>query len=221
VAIYNYAHLPHLFKAQRRIADHALPEAEEKLGMLALCIERLTEAGYVYIGMDHFALPTDDLAVAQREGRLQRNFQGYSTHAEADMVACGVSAISAVGASYSQNSKTLEAYYERLDRGELPIERGILLDQDDLLRRGVIQDLMCDFELDIAALEQQHGISFAQYFAPELDKLGRLAADGLVTLDAERVRVTPKGRLLIRNVCMVFDRYLNPQAEPLRYSKTI
>jgi oxygen-independent coproporphyrinogen-3 oxidase len=132
-----------------------------------------------------------------------------------------VSAISAVGASYSQNSKTLEAYYERLDRGELPIERGILLDQDDLLRRGVIQDLMCDFELDIAALEQQHGISFAQYFAPELDKLGRLAADGLVTLDAERVRVTPKGRLLIRNVCMVFDRYLNPQAEPLRYSKTI
>jgi oxygen-independent coproporphyrinogen-3 oxidase len=171
--------------------------------------------------MDHFALPTDDLAVAQREGRLQRNFQGYSTHAEADMVACGVSAISAVGASYSQNVKTLDDYYARLDQGELPIERGLLLTKDDLLRRGVIQMLMCDFELDIGALEREHGIRFADYFAPELAKLEALAADGLVTHDAAKVRVTPKGRLLIRNVCMAFDRYLNPQAEPLRYSKTI
>ncbi|HWJ94042.1 MAG TPA: oxygen-independent coproporphyrinogen III oxidase [Telluria sp.] len=221
VAIYNYAHLPHLFKPQRRIADHELPTSDVRLGMLALCIRRLTEAGYVYIGMDHFALPTDDLAVAQREGRLQRNFQGYSTHAEADMVACGVSAISAVGASYSQNVKTLDDYYARLDSGELPIERGLLLTKDDLLRRGVIQMLMCDFELDIGALEQEHGIRFTEYFAPELAKLEALAADGLVTHDAAKVRVTPKGRLLIRNVCMAFDRYLNPQAEPLRYSKTI
>ena len=221
VAIYNYAHLPHLFKPQRRIAEADMPSSETRLDMLALCIRRLTEAGYVYIGMDHFARPTDDLAVAQRDGLLHRNFQGYSTHAESDMVACGVSAISAVDASYSQNVKTLDAYYERLDRDELPIERGIKLDRDDVLRRAVIQMLMCDFELQVGPLEQAHGIDFQGYFATELGKLALLAADGLLTIEPGRLKVTPKGRLLIRNICMVFDRYLNPMAEPLRYSRTI
>lgn len=148
-------------------------------------------------------------------------FPGYSTHAETDMVACGVSAISAVAASYSQNVKTLDAYYERLDRDELPIERGIALDYDDVLRRAVIQMLMCDFELQVAPLEQAHGIDFQGYFATELGKLALLAADGLLTIEPGRLKVTPKGRLLIRNICMVFDRYLNPMAEPLRYSRTI
>ncbi|SNS96836.1 oxygen-independent coproporphyrinogen-3 oxidase [Noviherbaspirillum humi] len=208
ISIYNYAHLPHLFKAQRRIADHVLPDPETKLRMLALCIDRLTAAGYVYIGMDHFAKPTDDLAVAQRQGRLHRNFQGYSTHAEADMVSVGVSAISAVGASYSQNEKTLDAYYERIEMGELPVARGIALSSDDLLRRIIIQMLMCNFELSISALELVHPITFEDYFAPELQRLRQMEKDGLVAIGSDWITVTPAGRLLVRNICMVFDRYL-------------
>jgi oxygen-independent coproporphyrinogen-3 oxidase len=225
ISIYNYAHMPHLFKPQRRIAEEDLPSAETKLDMLSLCIRRLTDAGYVYIGMDHFAKPTDDLAVAQRQGRLHRNFQGYSTHAEAEMVSCGVSAISAVGATYSQNEKTLDAYYERIEQGELPITRGIKLTNDDLLRRIIIQMLMCHFELSIASLEMAYPIAFSKYFAPELEKLEALAADGLINIDSEWLTVTPRGRLLIRNICMVFDRYLDTRqemaVERLRYSKTI
>jgi oxygen-independent coproporphyrinogen-3 oxidase len=221
IAIYNYAHLPHLFKAQRRIEGAELPSAEAKLDMLGLCIRRLTEAGYVYIGMDHFAKPGDDLAVAQRQGRLHRNFQGYSTHADADLVACGVSAIGAVGATYSQNVKTLDAYYERLDNNELPIERGIELTMDDALRRTLIQMLMCQFELSVGALEQAFPIVFADYFAPELEQLRVLAGEGLLTISPEWLSVTLKGRLLIRNICMVFDRYLNEKPAPPRYSKTI
>lgn len=225
IAIYNYAHMPHLFKPQRRIAEEDLPDADIKLEMLFLCIRQLNEAGYVYIGMDHFAKPTDDLAVAQREGRLHRNFQGYSTHAEADLVSCGVSAISAVGPTYSQNVKTLDAYYDHLDKGELPVARGIRLSDDDLLRRQLIQRLMCNFELSITALEQEFNIDFSTYFAPELEKLRVMQADGLITLDEELLRVTLKGRLLIRNICMAFDLYLNSkreaEPEPLRYSKTI
>lgn len=225
IALYNYAHMPHLFKPQRRIAEADLPTPAVKLDLLALCIGRLCAAGYVYIGMDHFAKPEDELAVAQRQGRLQRNFQGYSTRAEAELISCGVSAISAVGATYSQNEKTLEAYYEKLDEGKLPVTRGIKLDTDDLLRRIVIQKLMCNFELSIASIEQAYPIRFAQYFAAELDKLQAFADDGLLEVDPEWITVTPKGRLLIRNICMVFDRYLNlPRADgpqPLRYSKTI
>jgi oxygen-independent coproporphyrinogen-3 oxidase len=223
IALYNYAHMPHLFKPQRRILEADMPGAALKLDMLALSIERLTQAGYIYIGMDHFAKPEDDLAVAQRQGRLHRNFQGYSTLAEADLIACGVSAIGALGATYSQNEKTLDAYYERLDEGKLPIARGIKLDTDDLLRRIIIQMLMCHFELSIASIEQAYPIDFAQYFAPELAKLALLEQDGLIHIDSEWLSVTPKGRLLIRNICMVFDRYL-AQAQaphPLRYSKTI
>ncbi len=221
IAIYNYAHLPHLFKPQRRIALEDMPSGEERLAMLALCIERLTGAGYIYIGMDHFARPDDDLAIAQRHGLLHRNFQGYSTHADMDMVSCGVSAISSVGRSYSQNVKQLDAYYALIDKNELPIERGITLSDDDALRRAVIQMLMCDFELSVAALEEQFPIDFHTYFAAELERLAVLAGQGLLTIEDNWLTVTPKGRLLIRNVCMVFDRYLNPQAEPLRYSKTI
>ncbi|MFC4933378.1 oxygen-independent coproporphyrinogen III oxidase [Massilia sp. GCM10023247] len=229
ISIYHYAHLPHLFKPQRRILDADMPDSEEKLAMLALCIERLTGAGYVYIGMDHFAKPGDDLAVAQRQGRLHRNFQGYSTHADSDLVSCGVSAISAVGATYSQNAKTLDAYYEALDNNELPIVRGVALGLDDLLRRSIIQKLMCQFELSIPSIEQAFPIEFASYFAPELAVLRKLEADGLLTLDGEWLSVTMRGRMLIRNVCMVFDRYLGvpaplqsaPQPAVPRYSRTL
>jgi oxygen-independent coproporphyrinogen III oxidase len=229
ISLYNYAHLPHLFKPQRRIAEQDLPGAEAKLDMLALGIRRLTDAGYVYIGMDHFALPTDDLAVAQQQGRLHRNFQGYSTHAESDMVSCGVSAISAVASTYSQNVKTLDAYYDAIDKNELPIVRGIRLNMDDVLRRLIIQRLMCNFELSIASIETAYPITFTSYFERELESLHQLEQDGLLVLDGEWLNVTTRGRLLIRNICMVFDRHLQtapqpagtPVAAPLRYSKTI
>ena len=221
IAIYNYAHLPHLFKPQRRILDEDMPSADTRLDMLALCIRRLGEAGYSYIGMDHFARPDDDLAVAQQQGRLHRNFQGYSTHADTDLVACGVSAIGSVGATYSQNVKTLDAYYEAIDKNELPIVRGARLSMDDALRRAIIQTLMCNFELSMPAIEQGYPIDFASYFKPELERLAALAGDGLLTMDDEWLSVTPKGRLLIRNICMVFDRYLTSAPQVARYSKTI
>jgi oxygen-independent coproporphyrinogen-3 oxidase len=223
IALYNYAHLPHIFKPQRRIAEADMPSPAVKLELLAMCIQRLCDAGYIYIGMDHFAKPDDELAVAQRQGRLQRNFQGYSTRAEAELISCGVSAISAVGATYSQNEKTLEAYYEKLESGVLPVTRGIKLDNDDLLRRIVIQKLMCNFELSVSSIEQGFPIQFRLYFARELAQLKAFEDDGLLTIEDDWISVTPKGRLLIRNICMVFDRYLSqPQAlQPLRYSKTI
>jgi oxygen-independent coproporphyrinogen-3 oxidase len=227
--------MPHLFKPQRRIADEDLPAPSVKLDMLKLCIDTLTEAGYVYIGMDHFAKPEDDLAVAQRQGRLHRNFQGYSTHAEMDLVACGVSAISGVNGTYSQNEKGLDEYYAKLDAGKLPIARGYKLDNDDLLRRLIIQCLMCNFELSITSVEQGMAVPFRDYFATELKELQEFVADGLVTFEDDWITVTPKGRLLIRNICMVFDRHLRetraavkaaPQpgqsnVQPLRYSRTI
>ncbi len=225
ISIYSYAHMPHLFKPQRRINEDEMPDSATKLDMLALCIKRLTDAGYVYIGMDHFAKPGDELAVAQRQGRLHRNFQGYSTRSETDLVACGVSAISAVSATYSQNEKTLDAYYEKLDEGKLPIARGLKLGTDDLLRRLIIQLLMCNFELSIRAIEQAWPVKFSSYFATEVQKLLAFEQDGLVEVDDEWLTVTPKGRLLVRNICMVFDHYLGSKPvegpQPLRYSKTI
>ena len=224
IAVYNYAHLPHLFKPQRRISEADLPSAEVRLAMLGLCIDTLARAGYVYIGMDHFARPDDDLAVAQRQGRLHRNFQGYSTHAEMDLVSCGVSAISAVAGTYSQNVKTLDAYYDLIERNELPIERGIRLSMDDALRRTIIQMLMCQFELSVPAIEQAYPIAFRDYFATELEQLAVLAADGLVTLEPDWINVTARGRVLIRNVCMVFDRYLGAASHAVpvaRHSRTI
>ena len=225
IAVYHYAHLPHIFKPQRRISEEDLPSSDIKLEMLGLCIRQLNAAGYVYIGMDHFAKPDDELAVAQRQGLLHRNFQGYSTHAESDLIACGVSAISSVGMCYSQNTKTLDDYYDRLDQGELPIVRGYQLTMDDVLRRFIIQRLMCNFELSIRSLEQAYPIKFDNYFRLELEALDELRAMGLLTIDSEWIEVTLKGRLLIRNVCMVFDRHLQQArqlySEPLRYSRTV
>ena len=176
IALYSYAHVPHLFKPQRRIEIADLPAPEVKLGILALAIEKLGAAGYTYIGMDHFAKPTDELAVAQRERKLHRNFQGYSTKPDCDLLAFGISAIGKVGASYMQNVRTLDEYYERLDAQALPVLRGVELDADDLLRRDVIQKLMCDFDLDFAAIDAKHGIRFTEYFAPDLAALAPLAA---------------------------------------------
>ncbi|MRW93515.1 oxygen-independent coproporphyrinogen III oxidase [Duganella sp. FT80W] len=221
VAIYNYAHMPQLFKSQRLIRAEDLPDPDSKLAMLGLCIDKLTAAGYVYIGMDHFALPDDDLARSQREGRLQRNFQGYSTHADAPMVALGVSAISALGDCYSQNEKTLSAYYERLDHGELPVARGIVLSEDDQLRRAVISRLMCDFILDYDRLPLPAGVAARDYFAADLARLRPLEDDGLLCMGSRGVRVKMRGRLLIRNICMAFDRYLQQGPQPVRYSRTI
>ena len=225
ISVYNYAHMPQLFKSQKLIRDEDLPDGATKLAMLGLCIERLGAAGYVYIGMDHFARPDDELARAQRDGTLHRNFQGYSTHADIDMVACGVSAISAVNGTYAQNEKSLEKYYARLDRGELPVARGLALSPDDLLRRDVIQKLMCDFALDLRDLAARWDVDVAQRFAPELARLAELARDGLLAVTPDRIDVTPKGRLLVRNICMVFDDYFGkPAAVPLQrmqYSRTV
>lgn len=228
IALYSYAHLPHIFKAQRRIHADSLPSPSSKLDILMLCIQRLTAAGYVYIGMDHFAKPDDDLVIAQRQGRLHRNFQGYSTHADTDLVGCGVSAISAIGTTYSQNAKTLEAYYDAIDRGVLPVVRGVRLTLDDLVRRSVIHILMCHFELSVRAMETAYPITFSEYFADELQALVPLQQAGLVTVEPDWITVTPKGRLLVRNLCMVFDRYLSSAShltedriQPMRYSRTV
>jgi oxygen-independent coproporphyrinogen-3 oxidase len=221
IALYNYAHLPTVFKPQRRIADCDLPTLDAKLQLLSLAIRRLTDAGYLYIGMDHFARPDNELAVAQRQGRLHRNFQGYSTHADCDLFAFGISAIGQVGPTYSQNVKTLDEYYDRLDHGSLPIMRGIELTADDLLRRALIQCLMCHFEVPISAIEEAHLIDFRKYFEEELRDLGPLRDAGLLTLDDNDLTVTPLGRFFIRNICMVFDRYLREGRERARYSKVV
>lgn len=221
ISLYSYAHLPGLFMPQRRIVESELPTADVKLQILQLAIRRLTEAGYVYIGMDHFAKPDDELAVAQRQGRLHRNFQGYSTHAECDMLAFGVSSIARVGPVYAQNHKTLEAYYEALDRNELPVLRGIELTADDLLRRSIIQALMCHFSLSIESVQIAHLIDFKGYFAEELADLREMEAAGLVKVEDEWINVLPAGRLLVRAVAMVFDRYLRAGRERKRYSRVI
>ena len=221
IALYSYAHLPHRFKPQRRIAAAELPSAETKLQILTLAIGRLTGAGYCYIGMDHFAKPGDDLAVAQRQGRLQRNFQGYSTRPECDMLGFGVSAIGRVGPTYSQNLKDLDGYYAALDGGHLPVAGGIVLTQDDLVRRAVIQVLACQFRLSIESIERAYGLDFRSYFAHELQELKRLEQDGLVELQPDGIVVTPKGRLLVRIVCMVFDRYLREGRQQASYSKVM
>ncbi|MDH3286913.1 MAG: oxygen-independent coproporphyrinogen III oxidase [Betaproteobacteria bacterium] len=221
IALYNYAHLPTLFKPQRRINEADLPAPETKLKLLGHAIKRLGAAGYVYIGMDHFALPDDALTVAQRQGRLHRNFQGYSTSPEGDLVGLGVSSIGAIGPTYSQNHRTLEDYYDSLDDGKLPIMRGIELAADDLVRRAVIQALMCHFSLSKEAIEIAHLINFDRYFATELEELRELERLGLLALEDGWIAVTPNGRFLIRSICMVFDRYLRHDQEVRRYSRVI
>ncbi|MDR2789081.1 MAG: oxygen-independent coproporphyrinogen III oxidase [Candidatus Accumulibacter sp.] len=221
LSIYNYAHLPALFKPQRRILDADLPTPDERLRILALAIGKLTAAAYVFIGMDHFAKPDDELAVAQRAGRLHRNFQGYSTHSDRDMLSFGISSIGKLGASYSQNVKTLEDYYARLDDGVLPVFRGIELTPDDRLRRAVIGSLMCHFALPFAAFEKEYGIDFTRYFSLELAELGEMERAGLLRVEPDRVVVLPPGRMLARVIAMVFDARLRADRTRNRYSKVI
>ena len=222
VALYSYAHLPTVFKPQRRIADADLPKPEAKLEILARSIERLRAAGYLYIGMDHFAKPGDDLAVAQRQGRLTRNFQGYSSAGDSDIVGLGVSAISKVGPVYAQNVKTLDEYYGRLENGEIPVMRGIELGQDDLARRAVIQALACHFELDFATVSALVTTwRSPNTSTPEIASLAPLAIDGLIELAAHGLAVTPRGRLLVRAIAMNFDRRLRDGTQRAHYSKVI
>ncbi len=221
LSIYNYAHMPTLFLPQRRIHEEDLPSGQMKLDILSMAVNKLTAAGYVYIGMDHFAKPEDELAVAQRQGQLHRNFQGYSTHADCDLVALGVSAIGKIGPTYSGNFRELEQYYDALDRNELPVMRGIVLDHDDIVRREIIQALMCHFELDKQAFEREFKIEFDSYFAAEQPELEDYEREGLLELSPQRIIVTPKGRMLIRNICMVFDKYLRTRTEHAKYSKVI
>ena len=221
IALYSYAHLPHVFKPQRRIVEAQLPTPDSKLQILTLAIRRLTEAGYRYVGMDHFARADDELAVAQRQGRLQRNFQGYSTRAESDLLAFGVSAIGAVGPTYYQNHRSLTDYYEALNRNELPIMRGIELSADDLLRRSVIHALMCHFCLSMESVQIAHLIDFPTYFSTELAQLQEMQDDGLVEVRDGWIYVTARGRLLVRNIAMVFDRYLRDKALRAQYSRVI
>jgi oxygen-independent coproporphyrinogen III oxidase len=213
ISLYSYAHLPELFKPQRRIQQAELPSAEAKLQIMTLAIGRLTRAGYGYIGMDHFAKPSDELALAQRQGRLQRNFQGYSTQPDSDMLGFGVSAIGRIGPSYYQNLKRLDDYYAALDEGRLPVLRGVELSADDLLRRALIQSLTCHFRVSIESVEIAHLVDFRRYFAAELNELRALEADGLVEVQPEWIVVTPRGRLLVRTICMVFDKYLRARRQ--------
>jgi oxygen-independent coproporphyrinogen-3 oxidase len=221
IALYNYAHLPGTFKPQRRIAESELPSATARIDLAMLAMQTLTEAGYRYIGMDHFALPDDELAQAQRRGHLHRNFQGYSTRAECDLVGLGISAIGTVGPTYCQNVKTLEEYYDRLDRRELPVMRGVELSADDLVRRAVIQALMCHFELAIESIEIAYLVDFERYFAAELADLRELESLGLVEIGGKWITVTPRGRLVVRGIAMVFDRYLRLAETRARYSKLV
>ena len=220
IALYSYAHLPALFKPQRRIDALALPSAEVKLELMTLAIGRLTRAGYLYIGMDHFARPDDELAAAQGRGQLSRSFQGYSTQS-ADLLGVGVSAIGQVGPAYYQNEKDLVGYEQALDAGRLPVMRGVELTADDLARRAVIQALMCHFRVSIESIELAHLVDFRTYFAAELRALRPLADDGLVELGPDWILVTPQGRLLVRAIAMVFDRYLRQARERAAYSKVI
>jgi oxygen-independent coproporphyrinogen-3 oxidase len=219
LSLFNYAHMPTLFKPQRRINEDELPDAQTKLDILQASIEHLGSAGYVYIGMDHFARPDDELAVAQREGKLHRNFQGYSTHADCDLVALGVTAIGQIGDSYSQNQREVGPYYKAIEAGQLPLLRGMRLSEDDRIRRRVIQALICQFALDFVATDAELGIDCRNYFAKELQRLEPMQEDGLLEVSETGIQVMPAGRLLIRNICMVFDAYLQDSAQ--QFSKVI
>lgn len=221
LSVFNYAHLPHMFKPQRRINAEDLPSPEVKLEILQMTIEKLVSAGYVHIGYDHFAKPDDELAIAQQNGTLHRNFQGYATHGDCDLIGMGVSSIGKVNNSYNQNVKTLEEYYEKIDAGHLATVKGIALDEDDQLRREVIQQLTCDFEIFFNRTERAFQINFQQYFARELEMLAPMAADGLIELGEDFIRVQPRGHLLVRNICMVFDVSLRKQDKEQRFSRVI
>jgi oxygen-independent coproporphyrinogen-3 oxidase len=221
IALYNYAHLPTRFKSQRRIHEVDLPAPAEKLAIMALAMKRLGEAGYVDIGMDHFALPGDDLAVAQRSGRLHRNFQGYTTQPDCDLLGFGVSSISKVGPTYSQNLRTLDEYYDAIEQRNLPVMRGIELTKDDLLRRSVIMALMCQGQVAIESVETAYLIDFTSYFAPELEAMQKFVLAGLVTISDQWLSVTPKGHHFLRAISATFDRYLRAEQARSAYSKVV
>jgi len=220
LSVFNYAHMPERFKVQRQMNSEDMPRPEVKLEILHRTIEQLTAAGYVYIGMDHFAKPDYELAIAQRENKLYRNFQGYSTHSECDIVGLGVTSIGSVGDSYSQNQRTLEDYAASLSNYELPLFRGVTLNDDDKIRRSVITRLICHFSLDIDAVENELGINFREYFAEVFPQLDQFVADGLLNYDQHKIEVLPAGHLLIRNICMAFDFYIQQKTEQ-RFSKVI
>jgi oxygen-independent coproporphyrinogen-3 oxidase len=221
IALYAYAHLPHRFKPQRRIDAAALPQPGDKLGMLSMAINAFGESGYDYIGMDHFAVHNDSLSVARRQGRLHRNFQGYSTHPDSDLIGLGVSAIGRVGAHYCQNAKTLDDYYDALKRHELPIERGLSLSRDDLVRRAVIMALMCQGRVDFESIELAYLLDFKQYFQVEMCQLEPLVESGLVQIEADGIRVSQLGWYFVRAVAMVFDRHLQADRNVERFSRII
>jgi len=221
LAVYNYAHLPNRFKGQRMIKEHDLPSPDVKLKILNRTIEKLDRASYVYIGMDHFALPGDELVKAQQNGTLQRNFQGYSTHRECDLIGLGVSAIGNIDNTYSQNASTTAEYQTTLEAGNLPIRRGIVVDSDDRIRAEVIQRLMCYGQVDYSSFGEQLDIDFPSYFDNELNRLTPLRRDGLVELYPDRIQLTATGRMLMRSVAMIFDRHLASESSDRRYSQTI
>ncbi|MDQ3059123.1 MAG: oxygen-independent coproporphyrinogen III oxidase [Pseudomonadota bacterium] len=221
IALYAYAHLPQRFKPQRRLLVAELPPASAKLEMLSRSLSAFQQAGYVHVGMDHFALPNDPLAVAKRQGRLHRNFQGYSTQPDCDLISLGVSAIGRVGATYSQNAKTLEEYYDYLDQGHLPVVRGLALSRDDLVRRSVIMALMCQGQLEFESIDLAHLIDFKLYFAAELATLRGMQAQGLVEVSETGIQITEMGWFFVRGVAMVFDRYLQADRTRARFSKII
>ena len=221
IALYGYAHLPERFKSQRRIVRPDLPTAGDKLEMLSAAIDSFIDAGYVYVGMDHFALPDDALAIAKRQGRLHRNFQGYSTQPDCDLIALGVSAIGRIGGTYSQNAKTLDEYYDLIDQGLLPIVRGLALSKDDLIRRAVIMAIMCQGELLFESINNAWLIDCKQYFAAEFELLRGQQEEGLVEVLDDCIRVTSKGWFFVRGVALVFDRYLQAARSRERFSRII
>ena len=221
IALYAYAHLPSRFKPQRRIIAAELPAPSDKLSMLSASLDAFNDLGYVYVGMDHFALPDDALAIAKRQGRLHRNFQGYSTQPDCDLIALGVSAIGRIGATYCQNAKTLDEYYDALDQGRLPIVRGLAVTRDDLLRRAVIMALMCQGSVLYESIELGHLIDFRSYFKRELEVLAELSTHGLLTLDDAGIHVSNTGWYLVRAIAMTFDRYLQVDQDRARFSRLI
>jgi oxygen-independent coproporphyrinogen-3 oxidase len=221
IALYAYAHLPERFKPQRRIITVELPNAASKVSMLSRSLSAFLDAGYVYVGMDHFALPDDALAIAKRQGRLHRNFQGYSTQPDCDLIALGVSSIGRVGATYSQNAKTLAEYYDLLDQGRLPVVRGLAVSRDDLVRRAVIMALMCQGQVQFESIDLAYLVDFKTYFAKEIEALGSLASQGLVELNDAGIQVTADGWFFVRAIAMVFDRYLQTDRTRATFSKII
>lgn len=221
LSVFNYAHLPSRFAGQHKIKEHQLPEPQTKLTILHKTIETLSQAGYRFIGMDHFAKPDDELAIAQQQGVLHRNFQGYTTQEECDLLGLGVSAISLLGDSYAQNHKELKHYYALVEQQGTALHKGLTMSQEDCLRRDVIKQLICNFKLDYAPIELRYGIDFQQHFAEDIELLAPLAQDGLLEISPKGLQVTPQGRLLIRNICLCFDSYSRAQAKRQQFSRII